>query len=275
MDTRPIGVFDSGLGGLTALRELAALLPGEDLLYFGDTGRVPYGSRGAEIITRYAQEDAAFLLDQGVKAVVCACGTVSSVAGELLRQKTDCPFVEVVAPAAQTAAAATRTGRVGVIATAATIRSGKFPAALRALEPGLAVFDLACPLFVPLVEDGHIAPDDPIALPAVEYYLGALQKQQIDTLILGCTHYPLLAPLIQAFLGAGVTLVNSGREAARTAGRLLAEKGLLSPKKAGGSRRYFVTDAGGSFSAVAEVFLGEPVEEVIPVKIGDLEKLAL
>ena len=178
MDTRPIGVFDSGLGGLTALRELAALLPGEDLLYFGDTGRVPYGSRGAEIITRYAQEDAAFLLDQGVKAVVCACGTVSSVAGERLRQKMDCPFVEVVAPAAQAAAAATRTGRVGVIATAATIRSGKFPAALRALEPGLAVFDLACPLFVPLVEDGHIAPDDPIALPAVEYYLGTLQDRK-------------------------------------------------------------------------------------------------
>lgn len=275
MDTRPIGVFDSGLGGLTALGELAALLPGEDLLYFGDTGRVPYGSRGEEVITRYAQEDAAFLLSQGVKAVVCACGTVSSVAGELLRQKTGCPFIEVVTPAAQAAAKATRTGRVGVIATAATIRSGKFPAALRALEPGLSVFDLACPLFVPLVEDGHIAPDDPIAVPAVEHYLGSLCEKGIDTLILGCTHYPLLAPLIQAFLGEGVTLVSSGREAARAAGKLLAEQGLLSPKKAGGSRRYFVTDAGGSFSAVAEVFLGEPVRDVTPVNIGDLERLAL
>lgn len=275
MDTRPIGVFDSGLGGLTALGELAALLPGEDLLYFGDTGRVPYGSRGEEVITRYAQEDAAFLLSQGVKAVVCACGTVSSVAGELLRQKTGCPFIEVVTPAAQAAAKVTRTGRVGVIATAATIRSGKFPAALRALEPGLSVFDLACPLFVPLVEDGHITPDDPIAVPAVEHYLGSLREKGIDTLILGCTHYPLLAPLIQAFLGEGVTLVSSGREAARAAKGILEERGLLSPKKAGGSRRYFVTDAGGSFSAVAEVFLGEPVRDVVPVNIGDLERLAL
>lgn len=275
MDTRPIGVFDSGLGGLTALGELAALLPGEDLLYFGDTGRVPYGSRGEEVITRYAQEDAAFLLRQGVKAVVCACGTVSSVAGELLRQKTGCPFIEVVTPAAQAAAKATRTGRVGVIATAATIRSGKFPAALRALEPGLSVFDLACPLFVPLVEDGHIAPDDPIAVPAVEHYLGSLREKGIDTLILGCTHYPLLAPLIRAFLGEGVTLVSSGREAARAAKGILEERGLLSSQKAGGSRRYFVTDAGGSFSAVAEVFLGEPVRDVTPINIGDLERLAL
>lgn len=275
MDTRPIGVFDSGLGGLTALRELAALLPGEDLLYFGDTGRVPYGSRGEEVITRYAQEDAAFLLSQGVKAVVCACGTVSSVAGERLRQKTGCPFIEVVTPAAQAAAKATRTGRVGVIATAATIRSGKFPAALRALDPAITILDLACPLFVPLVEDGHIAPDDPIAVPAVEHYLAPLRKKGIDTLILGCTHYPLLAPLIQAFLGEGVTLVSSGREAARAAKGILAEQGLLSSQTAGGSRRYFVTDAGGSFSTVAEVFLGEPVRDVAPVNIGDLERLAL
>lgn len=275
MDTRPIGVFDSGLGGLTALGELAALLPGEDLLYFGDTGRVPYGSRGEEVITRYAQEDAAFLLSQGVKAVVCACGTVSSVAGELLRQKAGCPFIEVVTPAAQAAAKATRTGRVGVIATAATIRSGKFPAALRALEPGLSVFDLACPLFVPLVENGHIAPDDPIALPAVEHYLEPLGGKGIDTLILGCTHYPLLAPLIRNYLGEGVALVNSGREAARAAKGILEERGLLSPQKAGGSRRYFVTDAEGGFSAVAEVFLREPVRDVTPVNIGDLERLGL
>lgn len=275
MDPRPIGVFDSGLGGLTALRELVELLPGEELLYFGDTGRVPYGSRGEEVITRYARQDAAFLLRQGVKAVVCACGTVSSVAGELLRREMDCPFIEVVAPAARAAAQATRNGKVGVIATAATTRSGKFPAALLALEPGLSVYPLACPLFVPLVENGHIAPGDPLAVPAVEYYLRELGEKGIDTLILGCTHYPLLAPLIRAYLGDGVTLISSGQEAALTAQGLLEERGLLSDRKAGGRRHYFVTDAAGSFSSVAEVFLGEPVGDVTPVDISLLEKMEL
>src|SRR5699024_8433229 len=151
MDKRPIGVFDSGLGGLTAVRELRAVLPGEDIVYFGDTGRVPYGSRGEEGITRYAREDAAYLLEQGVRAVICACGTVSSVAGEALAAAMDCPFVEVVTPAARAACAATRNRRIGVIATAATIRSGKFPAAVARFLPEAEVFPKACPLFVPLV----------------------------------------------------------------------------------------------------------------------------
>lgn len=275
MDARPIGVFDSGLGGLTALRELHALLPGEELVYFGDTGRVPYGSRGEAVITRYAREDVAFLLARGVKAVVCACGTVSSVAGELLARETACPFVEVVVPAAKAAAKATKNGKIGVIATAATTASGKFPAALSAIDPKLQIHSLACPLFVPLVENGHIAPGDPLAVPAVEYYLRPFREAGIDTLILGCTHYPLLIPLIRDYLGDGVSLINSGREAARTARELLDEKGLLSPQKTGGDCRYFVTDAAGSFSAVAEVFLGEPVQKVTPVDISGLEKLEL
>lgn len=273
--TPPIGVFDSGLGGLTAARELAAMLPGEDILYFGDTGRVPYGSRGPEVIRRYARQDAAFLLGQGVKALVCACGTVSSVAGEELARRAGCPFIEVVGPAALAAQKATRTGRVGVIATAATIHSGKFPAALRALDPGIRVLDRACPLFVPLVEGGHIAADDPIAVPAVEYYLREFREWGADTLILGCTHYPLLAPLIQRYLGEGVTLVSSGREAARATGERLGQLGLLSGREAGGRSRYFVTDDAGSFSAVAEVFLEAPVTDVTPVEIARLEQLEL
>ena len=275
MDERPIGVFDSGLGGLTAARALAEILPGEDILYFGDTGRVPYGSRGAEVIRRYARQDAAFLLSQGVKALVCACGTVSSVAGEELARRAGCPFIEVVGPAALAAQKATRTGRVGVIATAATIHSGKFPAALRALDPGIRVLDRACPLFVPLVEGGHIAADDPIAVPAVEYYLREFREWGADTLILGCTHYPLLAPLIQRYLGEGVTLVSSGREAARATGERLGQLGLLSGREAGGRSRYFVTDDAGSFSAVAEVFLETPVTDVTPVEIARLEQLEL
>jgi len=275
MDPRPIGVFDSGLGGLTALRELAALLPGEDIYYFGDTGRVPYGSRGEEVITRYARQDAAFLLGQGVKALVCACGTVSSVAGELLQKEVDCPFIGVVTPAAKAAVKATKNGRIGVIATAATIQSGKFSEYLLRAEPGLSVFSKACPLFVPLVESGHVAPGDPLAEPAVEYYLRELAEKRIDTLILGCTHYPLLAPLIQSCLGDGVTLVSSGKEAALAACDVLETGGWLSGKREGGKRRYFVTDAAGSFSSVAEVFLGEPVKDVTPVEISGLEKLAL
>ncbi len=273
MDRRPIGVFDSGLGGLTAVRELRAVLPGEDIVYFGDTGRVPYGSRGEEVITRYAREDAAYLLEQGVKAVICACGTVSSVAGEALAAAMDCPFVEVVTPAARAACAATRNRRIGVIATAATIRSGKFPAAVARFLPEAEVFPKACPLFVPLVEDGHIAPGDPLASPAVPYYLRELRDWGMDTLILGCTHYPLLAPLIRDYLGPEVALVSAGREAALAAADLLRERGLLSGREEGGGCRYCVTDAAGSFPQVAEVFLGAPVEEVIPVDISRLERL--
>lgn len=275
MDPRPIGVFDSGLGGLTAVRELAELLPGEDILYFGDTGRVPYGTRGPEVIRRYARQDAAFLLDQGVKALVCACGTVSSVAGEELSRFVDCPFIEVVRPAADAAHLLSKNRRVGVIATAATVQSGKFPAVLHTLDPDLSVRVRACPLFVPLVEGGHIGQGDPIAAPAVEYYLGEFREWGADTLVLGCTHYPLLTPLIRECLGGEVTLISSGREAAKAARERLERLGLLSPKKTGGQCRYFVTDAAGSFSAVAEVFLGAPVTQVTPVEIGQLESMQL
>lgn len=275
MDSRPIGVFDSGLGGLTAVRELAALLPGEDILYFGDTGRVPYGTRGPEVIRRYARQDAAFLLGQGVKALVCACGTVSSVVGGELAKKAGCPFVEVVRPAALAAHLVSKNRRVGVIATPATLHTGKFPAILHTLDPVLSVLARACPLFVPLVEGGHIAADDPIAVPAVEYYLSEFRQWGADTLILGCTHYPLLAPLIQDYLGNDVTLINSGREAAKAARETLERLELLSSRQSGGECRYFVTDTAGSFSAVAEVFLGAPVAEVSPVEIARLEQLEL
>ena len=270
MDRRPIGVFDSGLGGLTAVRELRELLPGEDIVYFGDTGRVPYGTRGEGVITRYAREDAAFLLDRGVKAVVCACGTVSSVAGELLAASVPCPFVVVVGPAAKAAAGYRR---IGVIATPATTRSGKFPAALARFAPEAEVLARACPLFVPLVEDGHIAPGDPLARPAVDYYLRELRDWGMDALILGCTHYPLLAPLIREYLGPEVRLISAGREAALAAAALLREEGLLSGRESGGSCRCYVTDAAGGFARVAELFLGEAPGEVLPVDVARLEEL--
>lgn len=276
MDSRPIGVFDSGLGGLTAVKELVRLLPGEDLVYFGDTGRVPYGSRGREIITKYARQDAAFLLQRGVKAVVCACGTVSSVAGELLAAGMDCPFFMVVGPAAAAAAAATKTGRIGVIGTSATIKSGKFQAELLRLLPAAEVTAAACPLFVPLVEAGQIALRDPITTPAAEKYLRPFLEKQIDTLILGCTHYPILAPIIDDYFHGSVTLVDSGSTAAAQVAKELARAGMLSGKDQGGRCAYYVTDDPQGFSQIAGIFLGAEVRDsAVQVDIGELENISL
>ncbi len=272
MDPRPIGVFDSGLGGLTAVRELTRLLPGEDVVYFGDTGRVPYGSRGRDSIIRFARQDVAFLLQRGVKAVVCACGTISTVAGALLQKTLDVPFFMVVDPSCRAAAKATRTGRMGVIATNATIASGSFQARLGELAPGAQVFSAACPLLVPLVEAGHIAPDDPITAPAVRYYLEPLAQRDIDTLILGCTHYPILAPAIRRFFGDGVALIDSGQQAALAVAGFLAEAGMLSGREAGGACTYYVTDDPRGFAKTAGIFLGTRVDDrAVQVDLGVLE----
>ena len=274
MDTRPIGVFDSGLGGLTGAKELMKILPGEDIIYFGDTGRVPYGSRSNEVITRYAGQDVALLLREQVKAVLCACGTVSSVAGDFLQARTPCPFYGVVRPAAAAAAAAPRAGRIGVIGTSATIRSGKFPAVLRELLPGAEVFTNPCPLFVPLVEAGHVELDDPITRPAAELYLAPFREAGVDTLIMGCTHYPILAPIIDRYFGGAVTLIDSGREAADAIRRDLDRRGLLADEGREGSCRYLVTDLVEGFSQVAEIFLGREIRgSVEKIDIGVLEAL--
>ncbi len=274
MDNRPIGVFDSGLGGLTAVKELLRILPGEDIVYFGDTGRVPYGSRSGETITRYAVQDVSLLLRQQVKAVLCACGTVSSVAGQLLRSQAPCPFFEVVRPAAQAAAALSASGRIGIIGTSATIRSGKFPPAVREFRPDAQVLALPCPLFVPLVEAGHVRPDDPITRPAVELYLSPFKEAGVDTLILGCTHYPILAPAIHEFFGGSVALVDSGREAARAIREELERRDLLAAPGRQGSCRYLVSDSPEGFFQVAEGFLGRQIRgQVEKIEIGLLESL--
>lgn len=274
MDTRPIGVFDSGLGGLTSVKELVRLLPGEDILYFGDTGRVPYGSRGRDSITRFAQQDVAFLQSHGVKALVCACGTISTVAGELLARTAEVPFFMVVEPASRAAAAAARSGRIGVIGTNATIRSGKFQQTLEALCPGAEVTAIPCPLFVPLVEAGHIGLDDPLTNLAVAQYLQPLADRGIDTLVLGCTHYPILAPVIDRFFGGRVTLVDSGQQAALAAAERLNRDGLLSGRTAGGQCSYYVTDDPQGFAQVAGIFLGTPVaDSATQVDIGILENI--
>ena len=258
MDRRPIGVFDSGLGGLTAVRELQKRLPTEDIIYFGDTGRVPYGNRSAATLREYAAQDCRFLLKQDVKYIIAACGTVSSTAGDVL-SALPVPATGVVAPTAAAAARATKNGRIGVIATAATIGSGAFERALLPLGE-LAVFPKACPLFVPLVEAGMIAPSEEATRLIVRRYLLPLKAEGIDTLILGCTHFPLLAPLIDEVMEGTATLIDAGRETVCACAEELQSRGLLTDRVSAGQSRFYVSDRPEGFVRVADMFLGRPVE---------------
>ena len=261
MDQRAIGVFDSGLGGLTAVRHLQDLLPDENIVYFGDTGRVPYGTRSRDTIRRYTEEDCRLLLDRDVKFIIAACGTVSSVAPDLLEQ-LPVPAIGVVSPTAEAAVKATKNKKIGILGTAATINSASFEKAILALDPTIEVTATPCPLFVSLVESGWIAEDDEVAIPMVRRYLAAVKSAGVDTLILGCTHFPLLAPIIRAELGNAVTLIDSGRETAALCAKLLQEKDALAERD-GGSAQFYVSDQPEGFSRVAEIFLGKSVRETV------------
>lgn len=259
MDARPIGVFDSGLGGLTAVRELSRILPGETLIYFGDTGRVPYGGRSRETLIKYARQDVAFLRRFDLKSIVIACGTVSSTALDLLREENDLPIHGVVGPAALAAKQATRTGRVGLIGTAATIRSGAYEKALAALDRAITVTARACPLFVPLVENGRTSPGDVVIETVCEEYLADIKAAGVDTLILGCTHYPLLTEIIGHCMGPDVTLVDVGGACARSVATALAAEDALAPEDARGGLHCYVSDTVDGFAALASRFLGRDV----------------
>ncbi len=259
MDPRPIGVFDSGLGGLTALRELARLMPEEDLVYFGDTGRVPYGGRSRDTIVRYARQDVAFLRSFDPKAVVIACGTVSATALDILREENDVPVFGVVEPAAHAAAKATGNGKVGLIGTKASIRSGAYERAIEALRPGTEVTAKACPLLVPLVENGRFRPGDPVAEQVVGEYLAPVKAEGVDTLILGCTHYPLLKDVVGAYMGPDTALIDVGAQCAHWVAAQLDRDGLRAGRPEAGRRRYFVSDSTEDFAALASIFLGEDV----------------
>ncbi len=260
MDARPIGVFDSGLGGLTAVRELGRILPGEDLVYFGDTGRVPYGSRSPDTIIKYARQDVKFLRQFDLKAIVIACGTVSTTALDILTAENSIPIHGVVGPAARAALGATQNGRVGLIGTAATIRSGAYERALKAQNPAVEVFAAPCPLFVPLVENGRTAPGDVVIEQVCADYLAPIKAQGVDTLVLGCTHYPLLREVIGAYMGPSVTLVDVGAACARDLAGELAGADLLAAEATVGGLRCFVSDEPDGFSALASRFLGRSVE---------------
>jgi len=261
MSTLSIGIFDSGLGGLTVVREISKLLPFENLVYFGDTGRVPYGTRSNQTIEKYARQDIDFLLTRQVKLIAAACGTVSSVAPHM-GESLSIPYTGVVLPAAKAAAKATKNGRIGAIGTGATIKSHAYRQALTALNQNLTVFEQTCPLFVPLVENGH-AEDEEIALPVVRRYLSPFLEQDIDTLILGCTHYPLLKKMIRLVLGNDICLIDTGEQAARQICTLLKEQNLLSPQTTPGKTEFFVSDTVTGFSDSASLFLGHDISSQV------------
>ncbi len=244
-----IGVFDSGVGGLTVVSALRRRLPGESILYLGDTARLPYGSKSEDTVTRYTRRNIEFLAERGVKAVVVACNTASALALPNL-DLGDLPTWGVIEPGARQAAAVSR-GKVGVIATEATVRSDAYPKALRALRPDLEILSRACPLFVPLVEEGWH--DDPVTAEVAERYLRPLLDAGVDTLVLGCTHYPLLKPVLQRIAGPEVTLVDSAEAVAEMVAAGLAEKGIESTQEP--HHAFCVTDSGETFQRLARTIL--------------------
>jgi len=263
MDIRPIGVFDSGLGGLTVVKKLAELLPHENIIYLGDTGRVPYGPRSRDTIIKYAHQDAAFLAEFDIKAMVIACNTVCSVAFATLENEYDMPIYEVVGAPVIAAAKLTRSGKIGVIGTAATIRSGAYEKALKNLDPELIVYSEPCPLFVPLVEEGWTGAVDEAALCVADRYLEPLLESDIDTLILGCTHYPLLRDIISKIMGPEVKLIDSGSETAKRVEEDLMQRDMLNGSETEGSIRYFVTDSIDGFTNVASRYLESEVQGLV------------
>jgi glutamate racemase len=257
-----IGIFDSGVGGLTVLHAILETLPREHLIYLGDTGRHPYGTKSAETVTRYSIESADFLCARGVKLLVVACNTASSVALPAL-ERYRVPVVGVITPGARAAVARTRNRRVGVIGTEATIGSGAYTSALRALDPALEIYSRPCPLLVPLAEEGWVEGEVPRRV--IETYLASLQKSGIDTLVLGCTHYPLLKPLIADVMGPEVVLVDSAEETARDVAALLAARGLARSDGAG-STSFFVTDVPDRFIRIGQRFLGARVDSAVRIE---------
>lgn len=258
MDTRPIGVFDSGLGGLTVVKSIIESLPQENIIYFGDTGRVPYGNRSKETLLHYVRQDMELLLSHNVKAVVIACNTADSMARKEMTELFSLPIIGVVAPAGKKAAAGTKNGRIGVIATAATVSSKAYENVIKEAAPSAQVFAKACPLLVPLVEEGRVKRGDIVTETVLREYLEPLQKEGIDTLILGCTHYPLLFDII-ADIMPGVKLICSGFASTESLCETLREQNMLNTSDRHGSVSFFVSDSPDKFAANGGLFIGREI----------------
>lgn len=259
-NSAPVGVFDSGIGGLTVAQEVIRQLPHESVVYFGDTARVPYGPKSPETVRRYSREIAAFLKEQGVKSIVIACNTATAHALSALRDELEMPVIGVVEPGARAAVAATQTGHIGVIGTVGTIKSGAYERAIRALHPDVMITARACPLFVPLVEEGW-TDHDATRLVAREY-LEPLIAADVDTLVLGCTHYPLLKPLLRDVLGSSVRLIDSAEETAAETARTLAGAGMVAAADAEPTYRFVASDDPLQFLQLGQRFLGGTMEGV-------------
>ncbi len=256
----PIGVFDSGLGGLTVVKELIRLLPGEHIVYYGDTARVPYGTKSRESIIRFSGENTRVLLKRNVKMVVVACNTSSSYALGTLRKHFHLPIVGVIDPGARKAAEVTRNRKVGVIATPATVNSRSYAQAIARYDRAIQVSSQACPLFVPLVEEGWLR--KPVTTAVAREYLGPLRRSGIDTLVLGCTHYPLLKGVLKAVMGARVTLVDSAREIASEVKCILRDRHLLRASGGRARRTFLISDRPQQFEKTAKEFLGYSIKAV-------------
>ncbi len=260
-DNRAIGIFDSGLGGLTVAREIMKLLPQENIVYFGDTGRVPYGTRSCDTIKKYARQDERFLLQQDVKLIVAACGTVSSVAADTA-EDLPVPFIEVVSHSVRDAAAATKTKKIGVLATAATIASGAHKRQILEILPDAMVIENAGTLLVPLVEEGWVGDNDEVAHETLKRYLEPMISAGVDTVILGCTHFPVLEGAIKAIMGEGVTLINMGVSTAGVVKRYLEENDALNCDNTPARYSFYVSDKTAAFSKTAKILLGDEQSEI-------------
>lgn len=259
-NSRPIGVFDSGIGGLTVVRAIERRLPHENIIYFGDTARVPYGPKSPQAVREYAAQDVDFLVGHDVKMVVVACNTVSAVALDVVQHRARVPVLGVIIPGAAAAVGKTRNRRIGIIGTRATIESNAYVHAIRHIDPAVQVFGRECPLFVPLAEEGWT--DHQVTYQVAREYLFPLSVEKIDALILGCTHYPLLRAPIQAAIGEGVTLIDSGDAAAGEVEQILASHHIQNESREQAHLRFFVSDVPSKFGEVGERFLGHTMGRI-------------
>lgn len=256
----PIGIFDSGIGGLTVAHALMRRMPNESIVYFGDTARVPYGPKSPDTVRRYSREIAGYLSGEGIKSLVVACNTATAHALPALRDDLSMPVIGVIEPGARAAVRATRHGNVGVIGTAGTIKSGAYERAIRELDPSVRITTRACPLFVPLVEEGWV--DQEATRMIAREYLAPLLREEVDTVVLGCTHYPLLKPLLADVLGPAVTLIDSAEETAIEAATVLGEQGICAPDHAQPRYRFIASDDPLMFLQLGQRFLGGAIESV-------------
>jgi glutamate racemase len=265
MDNRPIGVFDSGVGGLTVVKEIIRQLPNENIVYFGDSARVPYGTKTADTVTKYSSQNIRFLISKGVKAIIIACNTASALSLNKLKTQFDIPIIGVVLPGAVSAVSKTQSKNIGIIGTKATINSRAYEIAIKNIDKQINTFGIACPLFVPLVEEGWL--DNEITYKTTEVYLNGFKGKNIDTLILGCTHYPLLKSTIGKVIGENITLVNPAFETAIETKNILTKNNLLRDEKERPIYKYYLSDTETNFAKVANICLNKNIKEIQKVDI--------